>query len=211
MSNVPENLLTRKECFDFISRQLHLSLTDDQLNTPTVELLQQLCRAYVAEVPFSNLSLLATPVGDRKMAGPAEIKRRGLSKRGLRCYGMNVFFAWLLQGLGFRDVYFSLACFHSVHYTHTLLIVPIDRKRYLVDLGVIVMVSENVICLDFEGDVSPVYLESLWRYHYRYVSLERLVEFLPQSSLSYLESHVDSISTVLGYYIQGSKCLVVPL
>ncbi|OWA53820.1 hypothetical protein BV898_18242 [Hypsibius exemplaris] len=154
--------LTRAEAVQYFSQQLKLQLTEEELALPSLSTLQKICRAYNAEVPFSSVRFLLTPVEERVVSSLDLIKEIGMTKSGGGCYELNVFLRWLLVAVGY-DVKFLLGQINGAVYNHSLLLIRLpDGKRYLVDAGALPMLNENIMCLDFEGEVSPVYQQSLW-------------------------------------------------
>ncbi|OWA53819.1 hypothetical protein BV898_18241 [Hypsibius exemplaris] len=107
------NYLTKAEALDFLSRQLHLQLLDEELDTPCLPTLRKICYAYSSEVPFSTVRFLLTPVEERVLPSLKEIKAIGMAKSGNTCYELNIFLRWILAAVGY-DVYSILEIRHLI-------------------------------------------------------------------------------------------------
>ncbi|OQV22116.1 hypothetical protein BV898_03961 [Hypsibius exemplaris] len=172
-------ILTREEVLHFLTEQLHLDRPSDaELSTPDLALLQRVCRAFAAEVPLSTIRMLNTPLRDRALPTLEQIKQIGMNKLGGLCYETNTFLHWLLAGLGFHvefllgRIYGSTVDNHVWNIVHNLA----GGKSYLVDGGSYPMMMERLICVnDFDGNCSPVYVQSIWEVRLR----RKLVDGLP--------------------------------
>lgn len=108
--------------------------------TPTLETLRALQRAHLQAVPFENLEV-ATGGGIRIDLATLQDKlvRR---RRGGYCHEQNVFFATVLDRLGFTVAGRSARMLmgederHLTAVGHTMLAVTLEGREYLVDVGV---------------------------------------------------------------------------
>ena len=107
-------------------------------DAPDLQALQALQLAHLKAVPFENLDIHAgRPIILDEAALYAKIVTR---RRGGICYELNGAFAWLLRSLGF-DVTIVAANVHAgagawtPDFDHMALVVNIEGKRYLVDVG----------------------------------------------------------------------------
>jgi N-hydroxyarylamine O-acetyltransferase len=106
--------------------------------SPDLQALHTLQLAHLQMVPFENLDIHAgVPIILDDAALYAKIVKR---RRGGICYELNGAFAWLLKALGF-DVIIVAANVHdgagawTPDFDHMALVVCIDGRRYLVDVG----------------------------------------------------------------------------
>ncbi|OQV16602.1 hypothetical protein BV898_09272 [Hypsibius exemplaris] len=162
---MPSHYMSKTEAVAFLTDKLRLQLTDSELASLSLALLQKICTAFVAHLPFSTIFHLSGPTDQlhtRDLPTLEQVKHNGLNLKGGLCYELNVFLHWLLAALGF-SVEFLMAKGYSCHvYNHALNYVTIDGARYLVDGASYPLVTETLICLDFQGEVSPVSRHSIW-------------------------------------------------
>ncbi|OQV14912.1 hypothetical protein BV898_10943 [Hypsibius exemplaris] len=168
------NMLTKAEALHYITSSLRLALNPAEQDVPSLSKLHKICQAFIAEVPYSTLAIINTPMKQRRVPTLEEIKQQGLTKQGGMCYEMNVFLHWLLLAMGY-EVHLLMARSFSVDYTHPLNTVRLDGKYYMVDCGPFPCMTEHLICLDFAGDESPVILQSIWEVQLR----RRLIDGVP--------------------------------
>ncbi|OQV21188.1 hypothetical protein BV898_04947 [Hypsibius exemplaris] len=161
---MPSNYLTKAEAQDFITNSLHVPLTDQELLGVdlSVSLLQKICFAFTEHVPYSTMRYIPTPPEERELPTLEYVKHTGLNKLGGLCFETNVFLHWLLAGVGFDVDFLISKVFGSDFYNHALNVVRVCGKDYLADGGITPLMTENLICLDFDGDVSPISIQSIW-------------------------------------------------
>lgn len=106
-------------------------------NEPNLEYLSHLQKQHVINVPFENLDIL-----NRKPLSLEEdelYKKIVHAQRGGVCYELNGLFYYLLKELGFNPSFMAASVFLSGRWTfdssHLLIIVPIENKEYVVDVG----------------------------------------------------------------------------
>jgi N-hydroxyarylamine O-acetyltransferase len=106
---------------------------------PTLETLTALHAAHVASIPFENLDpLLGRPVRLDSASLQAKLVHGG---RGGYCYEHNLLLADALQQLGFKLRHLAARVTWGVDEgivrprTHMLLMVEIDRQRFIADVG----------------------------------------------------------------------------
>ncbi|OQV15283.1 hypothetical protein BV898_10515 [Hypsibius exemplaris] len=167
---MPSRYLTNQEALTFVTEKLHLRLSNFERPAPSLPLLQKICTAFAAEVPYASIRHLDVPVdrlNRRQLPTLEQVKDTGMNLKGGMCYEMNVFLHWLLAGLDFQVEFLLGKAYGSRVNCHLLNYVDIDGRRYLVDGGSYPMILERLICLDFEGEVSPVTLQSIWEVRVR--------------------------------------------
>ncbi|MGB8267626.1 MAG: arylamine N-acetyltransferase [Candidatus Velthaea sp.] len=106
--------------------------------TPSTATLAALQRAHLERVPFENLWVVARrPL---LLDEPALFAKIVDGARGGICYELNALFAWLLRELGFAPELVN-ACVArpdggwTAPYDHLALVVPIEGRRLLADVG----------------------------------------------------------------------------
>ncbi|OQV17280.1 hypothetical protein BV898_08678 [Hypsibius exemplaris] len=157
------NFLTKDEALGFLAEKLHISFSGPDACRPSRELLQQICSAYCHEIPFTTVYTYNIPAGQRRAETHDEIKRRGLQGVGGLCYYLNVFLHWILVEMGFKVHFQTTTIFSATDNGHLVNIVHLeeDGKRYLIDGSCMPFTSERLICLDFEGPISPTILQTI--------------------------------------------------
>ena len=106
---------------------------------PTLELLIKLHEQHVFSIPFENLSIHMNQ--QIHIDIHSIFKKLVENKRGGYCYEMNGLFYAILKTLGFNvqlhlaEVSEQGSDLHSREPTHLMLIVYIDNRNYLVDVG----------------------------------------------------------------------------
>lgn len=106
---------------------------------PTLELLIKLHEQHVFSIPFENLSIHMNQ--QIHIDIQSIFKKLVENKRGGYCYEMNGLFYAILKTLGFNvqlhlaEVSEQGSDLHSREATHLILIVYLDNRNYLVDVG----------------------------------------------------------------------------
>lgn len=114
--------------------------------------LSKFMACHIRAVPFENLDVLAK----KKISlAPEDIFEKIVNqKRGGYCYEINGMFAMVLQSLGFEyDFIFARPIYlnETRPQTHMALIVHIDGKKYLVDMGFGVLGIREPLLIDNEA------------------------------------------------------------
>ena len=101
----PENRsylsLTEIDCF--LSEKLGIDLKKEA--PLSEEILQKISWKFVQVVPYSILRYLSVPMERRRLSTIEEVREIGLNLKGGMCYETNVFFSWILLGLGYELSY----------------------------------------------------------------------------------------------------------
>lgn len=123
---------------------------------PTLDVLWSLHRCHLRSVPFENLTIHS---GGRVRLDLQNLYEKIVKQhRGGFCYEVNGLFSWLLRELGFQVTMLSgqvrsrLSGFYGPPFDHLILMVSIDGKRWLCDVGFGVPGFPTPLSLD-TGDV----------------------------------------------------------
>jgi N-hydroxyarylamine O-acetyltransferase len=104
--------------------------------SPSVETLCRLHRAQVLSIPFENLDLF---LGQPLQLDPASLASKLVDKqRGGYCHELNGLFLMVLQHLGFIVTPLAARVFRGetlLQKSHQLMLVEIEGKRWLADVG----------------------------------------------------------------------------
>lgn len=105
---------------------------------PDLDTLRELHLSHLRAIPFENLAIHA---GEKIVLDEAALYAKIVGRRrGGICYELNGLFAWLLRALGF-EVTLLAANVHvgetelTPDFDHMVLMVTIDGRRYLADVG----------------------------------------------------------------------------
>ncbi len=110
-----------------------------QAGPPTLRLLDQLVTAYTARVPWESASRIARRATILNTADcprwPDAFWRSAIEQgMGGTCFESNYAFFWVLKALGFSG-YFTINNMGEVEGCHTALVITLDTRRFLVDVG----------------------------------------------------------------------------
>ncbi|WP_439027255.1 arylamine N-acetyltransferase family protein [Haloarchaeobius sp. DT45] len=127
---------------------------------PDLTTLARIQRAHVTTIPFENLSITGHPHRDEPGAGvtlalPALYEKVVDRRRGGFCFELNGLFGWLLGELGYdRDRVASMMLSDdgdpSPPANHHTNVVTVDRRRYVVDVGMGIPVLREPLPIDGE-------------------------------------------------------------
>ncbi|XP_056869480.1 arylamine N-acetyltransferase, pineal gland isozyme NAT-10-like [Takifugu flavidus] len=123
---------------------------------PTLEVLGSLHSSHLHSVPFENLTIHSG--GRVHLDLPVLYEKIVNQNRGGFCYEVNGLFSWLLRQLGFQVTVLSaqvksrMTGFYGPPFDHMILMVVIDGKRWLCDVGFGVPVFPTPLSLD-TGDL----------------------------------------------------------
>lgn len=99
-------MLSTEKAREFVTGTLNIPdlVTQLQANDgrQRLQLLNQMCRAFLNTLPFHNLHLMAQPMSDRTIPSEEESIRACLTGEGGLCWTLNCFFFKLLQALKFK-------------------------------------------------------------------------------------------------------------
>ncbi len=110
----------------------------EEKEKPTVEFLRKLHLANLLNIPFENLSI---HIKEKIILHPNDLYHKiVLRGRGGFCYELNYLFYTLLRSLGFNAKIISARVFddkynYGAEYDHMAVIVNIDNKEWLCDVG----------------------------------------------------------------------------
>ena len=157
-------LISQDEAEVFVKRNLGLR---DYENRPSDRqvFLNKVIRAFSAEIPFQNVTLLATEPANRKRPSLTEVKEAVFSGVGGLCYTTVVFLKYLLEALGF-NVHFiagSVLSHPDNHLGILLKDLTHQGSTHLADANG--YPTFQAIPLDFE-EKSPIYNESFFEYKF---------------------------------------------
>lgn len=107
--------------------------------SPTLETLAGLQTAHLLTIPFENLDIhLGIPI---KLDLPRIYRKMVEHNRGGFCYELNGLFGWLLTELGFNLSLIEAKMYNrdkkelGIPFDHLALLIHLDEKRWLVDVG----------------------------------------------------------------------------
>jgi arylamine N-acetyltransferase len=114
----------------------YLCLLGIRKQKPTIEFLNEIVNAHMSRIPFENLSKLyyLKQLGLRSIPD-LRLFLEGIEKHnfGGTCYSNNYFLNQLLQNLGYKVILCGADM--SEPDVHTVSIVTVEQKQYLVDVG----------------------------------------------------------------------------
>ncbi|WP_246615768.1 arylamine N-acetyltransferase family protein [Aquimarina litoralis] len=108
-------------------------------HTPNLEVLKELQKGHLLNVPFENLDIHYNRSID--LDASKFYKKIVIENRGGFCYELNGLFQILLNNLGFKSKIISARVYDSKkedfgeEYDHLAIIVELDQNEYLVDVG----------------------------------------------------------------------------
>ena len=123
-------------------------------NVCSAEDLDALVFGHLCSVPFDNLDVIGSQREPSILIGDL-FDKIVTQKRGGYCYELNSLFSRLLLDLGF-DVYVAMARIRwnkpeKTPYSHMAVIVQLDGKRWLCDVGYGGPAPRGILCLDEEA------------------------------------------------------------
>eukprot|EP01038_Epipyxis_sp_PR26KG_P011011 gene11011-14788_t len=189
--------------------------------TPNLETLQNIHLLHSFSIPFENINiLLRQPIH----TNPSQVEEKIVSGvRGGYCFEQNNLLLYILRSLGYnvkplmaRVRWNRLSNEISTGLTHLVLMVNLDEKSYLVDVGFGSFGTTHPLDIHFEGEqttnfephrilklpqedgqvgyMHQVFVEDKWADMYYFELLETLPVDWMQASW-YTETHPDSIFT----------------
>lgn len=126
-------MLTRDEIRKYLGR-----LEYDKIPAPNLETLHALQWAHLTHVPYENIdALLGIPISLK----PDDLCRKiVLERRGGWCFELQGAYGYLLQSLGFAVTQYAARFMDEPGVVqmrrHRILVVDLDGRRYLTDVGV---------------------------------------------------------------------------
>ncbi|CAL4135290.1 unnamed protein product, partial [Meganyctiphanes norvegica] len=115
------SLLSISDAGIFLER---LGVGDLASSEPSLQNLTRLVLAFQENVPFQNISIIATAVQDRHVPSLEEVVAKGLALEGGVCFDLNVFMCMLLRVKGYQaDVLDGTYCAAPTRHTHVVLLV----------------------------------------------------------------------------------------
>lgn len=119
---------------------LYLGLLTLPKKTPSIEYLRELQKQHIETIPHENVNGIYNIHTSFDI--PYLLKKFILEKRGGMCFELNYAFGWLLHELGFKVelilanvVAYDYAQENNPYPTHPILVVYLEEKKYLADVG----------------------------------------------------------------------------
>lgn len=154
---------------EFLQSSWGVKNVEERLENDRKNLLDEIVRLILANVPFQSITFMATPSEQRKRPTYEEIKKRCMKGVGGLCYSLNTFTWQLLKGLGFSAKLALSTVTSTVASPNNHLIILVsgvqkENDLYLVDCGTGFPIFRTVP-LNFDQE-SPVYHDGFLEYKY---------------------------------------------
>lgn len=157
--------LSQEEAFEFLADVLKIDDPREKLNKDRLLFLEELLQAYLARLPFQNVTLLSSSPEQRHVPTWKEIRANIMQGRGGLCYTMSVYMKFLLDALEYKTCF--LACsmrgFPDNHIATAVFDLTEKGSMHFVDPNA--YPNFTVIPLDFEEE-SPVYEHSYLQFKF---------------------------------------------
>ena len=164
-----QEMFSKNTAVEFLHSSWGVKNVEERLENDRKNLLDEIVRLTLANVPFQSITFMATPSEQRKCPTYEEIKKNGMQGIGGLCYSLNTFVWLLLKGLGFSaklalSTVTSTVTSPNNHFI--VLVSDVEKKNdlSLVDCGTGFPIF-RAVSLNFDQE-SPVYHDSFLEYKY---------------------------------------------